>query len=30
MCAEIELLNFVRFTDTFDMHDTLTFSEDLF
>lgn len=29
VCADIELLNFVRFTDTFEMHDTLTFSEDL-
>lgn len=27
--AEQELLSFVRFTDTHDMHDTLTVNEDL-
>ena len=27
--AELELLNYVRFTDANEMHDTLTVSEDL-
>jgi hypothetical protein len=27
--AELEFLDFIRFTDTYDMHDTLTVHEDL-